>query len=49
MADHALELHDEDGWDVATCDCGWVGPPCPDRETAAEFYAEHRVWEASNG
>lgn len=39
---HGLNLcSDFDGWDYAECDCGWVGPPCPDLETAAEFYAQH--------
>ena len=42
MNEHGLTLcSDLDGWDYAECDCGWVGPPCPDRSIAAEFYAEH--------
>lgn len=41
---HCLEeLTDEDGWDVAVCDCGWKSPPSPDKETAAEFWANHAV------
>lgn len=41
---HYLNLEqDEEGWDYASCACGWVGPPCPDSETASEFYAEHRL------
>ena len=39
---HGLSLcSDFEGWDTAECDCGWVSPPCPDLETAAEFYAQH--------
>lgn len=46
--DHMLELtQDDDGWDIAKCDCGWVSPPCPDSATAAEFWADHR--EADRG
>ena len=41
---HSLTLTDDgDGWDVAECSCGWVSPPCPDTEIAAEFYADHLV------
>lgn len=38
---HELTLVVDDGWDVAECSCGWVGPPCPGKDTAAEFWAEH--------
>lgn len=31
----------DDGWDWAECACGWFGPPCPDKEIAAEFWADH--------
>ena len=30
---------DEQGWDFCRCDCGWISPPCPDTETAVEFWA----------
>lgn len=41
---HCLTLdHDDDGWSISTCACGWVSPPCPDVEIAAEFYADHRL------
>ena len=44
MSAHSLDLcSDFEGWDYAECRCGWVGPPCPDLETAAEFYAQHVV------
>lgn len=32
---------DEGGWDIATCVCGWSGPPCPDKEIAADFWGAH--------
>lgn len=48
MADHSLDLDkDEDGWDYAACSCGWISPPCPDVETAADFYGEHRDQSSS--
>jgi hypothetical protein len=37
---------DEDGWDFASCACGWFSPPCPDVETAADFYGDHRAGAA---
>lgn len=40
---HDLSLVVVDGWDVAECSCGWVSPPTPDVETAAEFWGDHRV------
>lgn len=44
LTSHTLTLdQDEGGWDVPTCSCGWVGPPCPDTEIAAEFYTDHRM------
>lgn len=47
---HALEDFDEDnGFDVAVCDCGWVGPPCPDKITAANFWGQHLLQERSDG
>ena len=50
MADHYLTLcNDFDGWDYAECACGWVGPPCPDVETAAEFYSQHVVIAVTGG
>lgn len=46
MADpivHALDDLPEDAerFDVAACTCGWVGPPCPDKVTAANFWGQH--------
>lgn len=39
---HGLTLvQDADGWDFAECSCGWVGPPCPGLDIAAEFWADH--------
>lgn len=32
---------DQEGWDFAICECGWISPPSPGRETAAEFWADH--------
>lgn len=32
---------DEHGWDLCRCDCGWISPPCPDTETAVEFWGDH--------
>ena len=48
---HSLTLQqDDDGWDIAECSCGWVGPPCPDKEIAAEFWGQHLLNEqARNG
>ena len=44
MPSHALTLmKDDEGWDISECQCGWVSPPSPDVEIAAEFYAEHRL------
>lgn len=41
---HEVTLEvDGEGWHVATCECGWSGPPCPDSETASEFYGDHRA------
>lgn len=41
--DHGLTLtEDDDGWAVAECGCGWISPPCPDDETAAGFWGDHR-------
>lgn len=34
-------LTDDEGWGLAECTCGWISPPCPDRDTAAEFWADH--------
>lgn len=43
---HGLNLKtDPEGWDYAECDCEWQGPPCPDRDTAAEFWADHMLAE----
>ena len=39
---------DEQGWDFCRCDCGWISPPCPDTETAVEFWGDH-VMEANGG
>jgi hypothetical protein len=45
----SLTLTDDgDGWAVAKCACGWVGPPCPDEEIAAEFYTDHRLQTAGS-
>ncbi len=42
MGEHGISLHqDDEGWDYATCSCGWVGPPCPGADIAADFYADH--------
>lgn len=42
MIEHALDdIQQPDGWDVAVCGCGWEGPPCPDRVTAANFWGQH--------
>lgn len=39
---HGLTLcSDFLGFDYAECECGWVGPPCPGTDLAAETYAEH--------
>lgn len=47
MASHGLTLDkDGDGWDFASCLCGWISSPCPDVETAAEFYGDHRAMRA---
>lgn len=41
---HALDdFTDEDDFDVAVCDCGWTGPPCPDIVTAANFWGQHLI------
>jgi hypothetical protein len=48
MDDHGLAfLEDDLGFDVAQCDCGWIGPPCPDCATAAEFYFDHLAEQVS--
>lgn len=40
--EHGLTFEvDEIGFDVASCDCGWVSPPSDGRDIAAEFYADH--------
>ncbi len=41
MHDLTFEIN-EDGWDCATCDCGWTSPPCPDIETAADSWGDHK-------
>lgn len=42
-ADHGLTLtHDDDGWDIAECACGWASPPVPGTDIAAEVWADHR-------
>ena len=38
---------DDEGWDFCRCDCGWISPPCPDTETAVEFWGDH-VMEAND-
>lgn len=38
---------DADGWDFSRCDCGWVSPPCPDTDTAVEFWGDH-IMEAND-
>ena len=37
---------DEQGWDLCRCDCGWISPPCPDTETAVDFWGDH-IMEAN--
>ena len=37
---------DEQGWDFCRCGCGWISPPCPDTETAVEFWGDH-IMEAN--
>lgn len=40
--DCSLRLfEDDEGWSRAECGCGWLSPPCPDLETAADFWARH--------
>ena len=31
----------DDGWVYSSCDCGWLSPPCPGREEASGFWADH--------
>ena len=38
---------DDEGWDFCRCDCGWISPPCPDTETAVEFWGDH-IMEVSD-
>ena len=35
---------DDDGWDEARCECGWVGGMAPDVETAADMWGDHLVF-----
>ena len=37
---------DDQGWDFSRCDCGWISPPCPDTETAVDFWGDH-IMEAN--
>ena len=30
-----------EGWDFSSCSCGWVSPPCPDTDTACDFWGDH--------
>jgi len=47
---HSLTFNvDEHGWDIASCECGWVSPACPGEDIAAECYADHRVETALAG
>lgn len=42
MRGHMLEeLTAPDGWDIAVCQCGWKSPGAPDKEIAAEMWADH--------
>lgn len=36
------QMEDDMGFFIPSCGCGWVGPPCPDEETATDFYGDHR-------
>lgn len=41
---HGCELEETaDGWPYAMCLCGWQSGPCPDMETAADAYGDHRA------
>ncbi len=41
---HGVSIEEDDlGFYLPSCDCGWVGFPCPDRETAADVYGDHRA------
>lgn len=45
---HIISLfeEDEDGWWVAECACGWITPPVPGADDAADMYGDHRAAEA---
>lgn len=47
MSLHALDDFTEDdyGFEAAVCDCGWLGPGCPDKVTAANFWGQHLLSE----
>ena len=51
MSEHGLGGLDVDaeGWDFCRCDCGWVSPPCPDTETALDFWGDHIMAEDTKG
>jgi hypothetical protein len=36
---------DDAGWWMASCECGWVSPACPDKATATEVYGDHLLDE----
>lgn len=39
---------DADGWIIPACACGWRWGPCPDSETAADVYGDHRARAAAD-
>jgi hypothetical protein len=53
LAPHFISLtEDDDGWRLAECSCGWVTPPMPDHDEAAQMWGEHlhaALMEARDG
>jgi len=54
MTGHGCYFDEDDmGFYMARCACGWLSPPVPDKEDAADAYGDHRAstaiaeWEAS--
>lgn len=43
MTDHMLDemFAGDDGFNYASCMCGWESPPCPGPEEAANFWGQH--------
>lgn len=45
VSNHFLDaiVDAEDGFYQPRCACGWLGPPGPDHEDAANFWGQHLV------